>query len=131
MTSVTVHNPSSMFPPYSGYAHAVEVPPGARTLYISGLNGYERDGASMPADFEGQARLVWKHLGTALEAGGMSYVDLVQLRFYLAAAAFDPANVTLIQEHLGDHRACRTVVVQELLKPEWLVEIEAIAAKVD
>jgi enamine deaminase RidA (YjgF/YER057c/UK114 family) len=28
-------------------------------------------------------------------------------------------------------RSRRTVVVQQLLEPEWLVEIEAIAAKVD
>jgi enamine deaminase RidA (YjgF/YER057c/UK114 family) len=60
----------------------------------------------------------------------MSYSDLVFLRFFLASAADDPANVTLVKEYLGDHRSCRTAVVQQLLEPEWLVEIEAIAAKV-
>ena len=69
------YNPDSIFPPYVGYAHAVEVPPGARTLYVSGLNGYEQDGRTMPADFEGQARLVWQHLGAALAAAGMTYDD--------------------------------------------------------
>jgi 2-iminobutanoate/2-iminopropanoate deaminase len=129
--SVTSHNPSMMFPPYANYAHAVEVPPGARTLYISGLNGYESDGVTMPADFEGQARLVWRHLGTVLANAGMSYGDLVSLRFFLTSAADDPANVALLREHLGDHAAARTVVVQQLLEPEWLIEVEAIAAKVD
>jgi 2-iminobutanoate/2-iminopropanoate deaminase len=119
-----------MFPPYAAYAHAVEVPPGARTLYVSGLNGYEADGATVPTDFEAQARLVWQHLGHALAAAGMTYADLVQLRFYLASAADDPANVALIREHLGDHVACRTVVVQQLLEPEWRLEVEAVAAKV-
>ena len=131
MANIISHNPPGVFPPYAGYAHAVEVPPGARTLFISGLNGYELDGTTMPADFAGQAQLVWRHLGTILTAANMSYSDLVSLRFFLASAADDPANVTLIKEHLGGHRSCRTVVVQELLEPEWLVEIEAIAAKLD
>jgi len=131
MSDVISHNPPGLFSPYAGYAHAVEVPPGARTLFISGLNGYELDGMTMPGDFAGQARLIWRHLGTLLSAANMGYDDLVSLRFFLASAADDPENVALIKEHLGDHRSCRTVVVQQLLEPEWLVEIEAIAAKVD
>jgi RimJ/RimL family protein N-acetyltransferase len=129
--AVTAYNPATLFPPYTGYAHAVEVPSGARTLYVSGLNGYEPDGTSMPADFEGQARLVWRHLGSALASAGMTYADLVQLRFYLASAEDDPTNVALIREHLGDHVACRTVVVQQLLEPEWRLEVEAVAARVN
>ena len=39
--------------------------------------------------------------------------------------------MALIREHLGDHLACRTVVVQQLLEPEWRVEVEAVAARVD
>jgi enamine deaminase RidA (YjgF/YER057c/UK114 family) len=51
--------------------------------------------------------------------------------FFLASPADDPINVALIKEHLIRHRSCRTVVVQHLLEPEWLIEVEAIAAKVD
>ena len=131
MSMVTPYNPARVFPPYAAYAHAIEVPPGARTLYVSGLNGYEPDGRTMPPDFAGQARWVWRHLAEALGAADMTYADLVQLRFYLASAEDDPANVALIREHLGDHLACRTVVVQQLLEPEWRVEVEAVAARVD
>lgn len=49
------HNPADLFPPYRGYVHAAEVVGGARLLFISGLNGYERDGISMPESFEEQA----------------------------------------------------------------------------
>jgi hypothetical protein len=59
VAGIISHNPPGMFPPYAGYAHAVEVPPGARTLFTSGLNGYELDGTTMPPDFAGQAGLVW------------------------------------------------------------------------
>lgn len=127
--SITPHNPDDMFPPYAAYAHAVEVPAGARTLYISGLNGFEADGTTMPEDFEGQARLVWRHLASALAAAGMTYADLVSLRFYLADANDDPANVALIKEHLGDHVCARTVILSRLLEQTWRLEVEAIAAR--
>jgi 2-iminobutanoate/2-iminopropanoate deaminase len=128
---ITPNNPTAVFPAYRNYAHAVEVPVGARTRYVSGLNGYEADGVTMPADFAGQARLVLRHLGAILESAGMSYADLVSLRFFLASAADDPANVEILSAHLGDHVAARTVVVQQLLEPGWLVEVEAVAARVD
>ena len=44
---------------------------------------------------------------------------------------FDPANVpALLKNHLGADRAARTVVCARLLEPTWLIEVEAIAAKV-
>ncbi|MFC7360630.1 RidA family protein [Nocardioides astragali] len=129
--SVSAHNPISVFPAYRNYAHAVEVPAGARTLYVSGLNGYEADGVTMPSDFTGQAKLVWRHLGTVLASAGMNYADLVSRRFFLASSADDPRNVEILSAHLEDHVCARTVVVQQLLEPEWLVEIEAVAAKLD
>lgn len=129
--SIAAHNPAGVFAPYRSYAHAVEVPAGARTVYISGLNGFEPDGVNMPPDFESQAALVWRHLGTILESAAMGYADLVSLRFFLASAADDPANVDILSSHLDGHLAARTVIVQQLLDPRWLIEVEAIAAKVD
>ena len=123
------HNPSDVFEPYVNYAHAVEVSAGARTLYISGLNGYERDGRTMPASFEAQASIIWQHLARVLASADMTYADLVSLRFYLADPAFDAANVALVMSHLGEHRCARTVVCTRLLEPEWLIEVEAIAAR--
>jgi 2-iminobutanoate/2-iminopropanoate deaminase len=128
--AIRAHNPDSVFPPYRSYAHAVEVPPGARTLYVSGINGYDSTGAQLPADFEGQISNVWAHLGNILGAADMAYADLVSLRFFLTSAEFDPANVEAIGSHLEHHLAARTVVVQQLLEPGWLVEVEAVAAKV-
>jgi len=125
------YNPAEVFPPYVNYAHAVEVPPGARTLYISGLNGFDASGQTMPPNFEGQIANVWRHLGAVLASAGMEYADLVSLRFFLTSSKDDPANVQAIRAHLGDHLAARTVVVQQLLDPAWKEEVEAVAARVD
>lgn len=122
------HNPSQVFPPYANYAHAVEVPAGSRLLFISGLNGYEADGTTMPDDFESQAALIWAHMKEILAAADMTVENLVSIRFYLADPAHDPANVDLLKRNLGNHRATRTVVCAGMLEPGWLVEVEAIAA---
>jgi 2-iminobutanoate/2-iminopropanoate deaminase len=123
------HNPSDVYEPYVNYAHAVEVRAGARTLYVSGLNGYEPDGRTMPSSFEEQAALVWRHLERVLASADMTFADVVSLRFYLADPAFDAGNVAVLMSHLGGHRAARTVICAQLLEPEWLIEIEAIAAR--
>jgi 2-iminobutanoate/2-iminopropanoate deaminase len=122
------HNPSGLFPPYSNYAHAVEVPAGARLLFVSGLNGFEADGENMPEDFESQVELIWSYLECVLSSAQMSIANLVSLRFYLADAALDPANVAALKRRLGNHHAARTVVCAGMLEPRWLVEIEAVAA---
>jgi enamine deaminase RidA (YjgF/YER057c/UK114 family) len=53
----------------------------------------------------------------------------LSLRFHLADPAFDEANVALLMSHLAEHRAARTVVCTRLREPEWLIEVEAIAAR--
>jgi enamine deaminase RidA (YjgF/YER057c/UK114 family) len=122
------HNPPELFPPYANYTHAVEVAAGSRLLFISGLNGFEADGETMPPSFEAQAELIWSHLEKVLASAEMTVEDLVSLRFYLAEPAHDPDNVAVLKHRLGHHHAARTVVCVGLLEPGWLIEIEAVAA---
>ena len=63
MTMIS-HNPAGVFPPYRADAHATEVRGDARLLFVSGLNGYEVDGKTLPGSFDAQAELIWKNLGT-------------------------------------------------------------------
>ena len=122
------HNPPSVFPPYRAYSHATEVRGESRLLFISGLNGYESDGTTMPESFEGQAELIWKHLKTILESAGMSVKNIVSLRTYLANPSFDEANALMRVKHLGAHRPASTVVCCQLLEARWKLEVEATAA---
>lgn len=123
------HNPDGVFPPYRCYSHAVEVRGGSRLLVVSGLNGYQADGQTIPASFEAQGDLIWTHLGTILRSAGMDYPDLVSLRCYLADPADDEANVALRVKYLGTHRPALTVVCCRLLDPRWKLEMEAMAAR--
>ncbi|HEX7952453.1 MAG TPA: RidA family protein [Burkholderiales bacterium] len=126
--TIKKHDPKSLYPKYPGYAHAVEVAGSARTLYISGLNGYEADGKTLPESFEGQSELIWRHLKTILASAGMGIGNLVFLRTYLASPADMEANKAMRKKHLGDHEVGITVVAATLLKPEWKLEVEAVAA---
>lgn len=125
---VILHNPSGVFPPYRCYSHAAEVRGDARTLIVSGLNGYLADGQSMPESFEAQGELIWQHLGTILKGAGMDYHNLISLRVYLADPKYDEPNVQLRMKYLGTHRPAGTVICCRLLDPRWKLEMEAVAA---
>ncbi len=114
---VILHNPTGVFPPYRAYSHATEVKGDSRLLIISGLNGYEEDGTTMPDSFEGQAELIWRHLKTILSGADMTVKDIVSLRTYLADPAFDEQNALMRVKHLEGHRPASTVVCCQLLEP--------------
>jgi 2-iminobutanoate/2-iminopropanoate deaminase len=125
---IVPHNPPELFPPYRGYAHATEIKAGTRLLTISGLNGFERDGKTMPESFEGQAELIWQHIRKILASAGMDIPNLVSLRTYLADPKYDEANAQMRLKQLGTHRVASTVVCCQLLEPRWKLEVEAMAA---
>ena len=126
---ITLHNPENVFPPYRNYSHAVEIKVDSRLLIISGLNGYECDGKTMPESFEEQGELIWKHIGTILSSAGLNYQDIVSIRTYLADPSYDEANVKLRMKYLGNHRPALTVICCQLLEKKWKLEVEVLAAR--
>ena len=122
------HNPTDLFPQYNNYSHGVEVFGESRLLFISGLNGYELDGESMPDSFEEQARLIWNYIGKILESADMGYANIVSLRTYLAGPEFDEPNIAIRKEYLDDNEPSSTVICCQLLESKWKLEIEAVAA---
>lgn len=126
---VILHNPNDVYPPYRCYSHAAEIKGDSRLLIVSGLNGYQRDGKTLPERFEEQCELIWTHLGAVLRSAGMGYGDIVSLRTYLAKPEYREANTRLRMKYLGEHRPSLTVVCSQLLDPAWKLEMEAMAAR--
>ena len=111
------------------YSDAVEVPSGARWLFTSGTPGLAKDG-NLPDDINGQAEIAWAHILAMLAAADMTATDLVKVTHYLLKAEDIPAYVKVRARFLGDARpASMLLVVPELVRPEFLLEIEAYAAK--
>jgi len=60
----------------------------------------------------------------------MTLADIVKTTHYLTRAADIPAYAQVRARYLGDERpASMLLVIPQLVRPEFLVEIEVIAAK--
>ena len=111
------------------YGDAIEVAPNRRWLFTSGTPGMEAKG-EFPPDITRQAELAWGHIVTMLTAADMSITDLVKITQYLIRAEDIPAYVQVRSRMLGAARpASMLMVVAGLPRPEFLLEIEAVAAR--
>ena len=123
--------PPSLHPPFARYAHGVAVPAGARTVLSSGQLGIAPDG-TVPPDAEGQAAICFYNIAAILAEAGMGLADIVRINAYVTA-----------REHMAGYMAVRDrvvatpppastlMIVGGFTRPEFLVEIEVVAAKVD
>lgn len=123
-------NPADIVTPFNNaYSHGVVVPPGARVLHTAGQIGLRPDG-SLPADIEGQAEQVWQNLLAILRDAGMGVTDIVKLTAFVVGSENYPAYAAARTRHIGTHKPASTAIcVPALLKPEWLLEVEMIAAR--
>jgi 2-iminobutanoate/2-iminopropanoate deaminase len=122
-----MHDPPSVPPAVGQYTHGLEVPSGARLLFISGQIPVRSDG-TVPADFEGQCHAVWDNLLAVLASAGMRPENLVKVTTYLTRRDQAEVNGRVRRERLGDARPALTVVIAQTFAAEWLLEIEAVAA---
>jgi 2-iminobutanoate/2-iminopropanoate deaminase len=113
------------------YSDAVEIGPNMRWLFSSGTPGLAVDG-TLPDDIAGQTELAWRHILQMLERAGMTIADLVKVTQYLTRAEDIAAYAKIRKRVLGDIRpAFMLLVVPQLVRPEFLVEVEIVAAKAE
>ena len=124
-------NPESVAAPIvPSYTHTVEVPPGARWLAISGQLGIDSKGKLLEGAGK-QAVQAFRNVVACLEANAMDKQDLVKINIYLTDSRFIPDYRAAREEVLGDDTkpAATLVIVDGLASPDFLVEVEAWAAK--
>ncbi|MDX8500685.1 Rid family hydrolase [Mesorhizobium sp. VK4C] len=133
------------FQAHAPWAEAVEVPPGATFLFLSGQVPpplHEDSDPDNPASYgstEDQTRAVLTLVGRLLADKGYAMGDIVKMSAYLCA---DPARGSVLDldgfgaayreffSETGPLPARTRVEVRQLMSAAWLVEIEVIAAKV-
>ena len=130
--SIIRSNPSELGTP-PGYSQIVEVRAG-RMIFISGQTALDRDGNLVgKSNFAVQATQVFQNLSVALQERGCDPSNLVKLTVFLTD-----------MNHLGSYREARNrffasvappaapavtlIEVSKLYGPDFLIEIEAIAA---
>jgi 2-iminobutanoate/2-iminopropanoate deaminase len=124
-----IHNPKSVAAPIGTYSHGIETPPNARWLHVAGQIGVRPDG-SVPATIEEQTAVVWQNILAVLADAGMGIGDVVKITSFLTRFENFPKFAQVRAKYLGSHRPASTLlVISSLARPEFLVEVEAIAAK--
>ncbi|HTZ67751.1 MAG TPA: Rid family hydrolase [Roseiarcus sp.] len=122
-------NPNTIHPPFAAYAHGVEVAAGSRIVFCSGQLGIGRDG-TVPDDVESQARLCFRAIAAILGEASMSLADLVRLNAYVVSAQFLGGYMKVRDEFVSNPPPASTLmIVQGFARPEFKVEVEAVAAR--
>ena len=127
-TRTTRHINPPTLPVPRGYSHAVEVT-GGRTIYISGQIAVDREGRVVGAgDFPAQARQVFENLEAALAAAGAGFDDIVKVTIFMVDVSQLQAFRDVRDWYMtGEKPAASLVQVSQLVLPELMLEVEAIA----
>lgn len=116
-------------PPFSRYAHGVEVAADTRLLFISGQPGIRPDG-TLPDSEAGQHAQAWANILAILAEAGMGPRDLVEVTVYITTRSGVPIYRAERDRALAGHLCASTLVIAAgLANVDWLVEIAAVAGK--
>jgi enamine deaminase RidA (YjgF/YER057c/UK114 family) len=129
-SSIERINPPTL-PTPPGYSQLV-IASGGSTLYIAGQVALDREGKLVgPGDFAAQTAQVFRNLVAALEAGGATTRHLVKLNTFVTDLSALPEFRRVRDQFLDPaHPPTSTLVqVTRLFRPEFLIEIEAIALR--
>jgi reactive intermediate/imine deaminase len=121
-------NPDTIAPP-TGYTHVVETK-GSRTVYISGQIALDPQGKLVGEnDMQAQAEQVFKNLQAALASVGATFADVVKFTYFIV----DISQIQAIRDvrnryiNTANPPASTAVEVRQLFRPEFLLEVEAVA----
>ena len=108
-----------------GFCRARRV--GDRVL-VAGTAPIAPDGSVPPALVD-QAEVIWANIGAMLRDASMGPGDVVSVTTYVTPGQ-DLAGVMAVRDRAleGNLAASTLIVVAELARPEWLMEIAIIAA---
>jgi enamine deaminase RidA (YjgF/YER057c/UK114 family) len=125
-------NPESVFPSLEyGFSQAV-LANGRRTLYLSGQTAWDADKQIVgDGDLGAQARQAFLNVRRVVEAAGGTLDDVVSLRIYVVDYRPEHAGVVgsaLRECFSGPTKPASTWLgVTSLARPEFLIEVEAVA----
>jgi enamine deaminase RidA (YjgF/YER057c/UK114 family) len=122
-------SPPHIRPPFARYSHGVVAPAGARLLFTSGQLGVAPDDA-IPEDVEAQAVLCFENIQAILAEAEMSFADVVRFSAFVTDRAYFPVYGAVRSRYVaGDAFASTLIVVSGFTRPEFKIEVEATAAK--
>ncbi|WP_448951067.1 RidA family protein [Labrys neptuniae] len=122
--------PSSLRSPFARYSHGMEVPAGARLVFVSGQLGITADEV-IPEGAEAQARLIFKAIEAILADAGMTLADIVRINAYVTGREHMAGYMKARDAVVADPPPASTLmIVSGFTREEFKVEVEVVAAKV-
>ncbi|MFQ5895336.1 MAG: RidA family protein [Nitrospinota bacterium] len=109
-------------PPYS---------PGIRRgnlVFTAGQVALDREGKVVGSDIRSQTRQALQNVEAVLKEGGASLADVVKVTVFLTDMANFSAMNEVYREFFPEDPPGRSTVLGGLARPEFLVEVEAVAA---
>jgi enamine deaminase RidA (YjgF/YER057c/UK114 family) len=109
----------------------VVVATGGRLVFVAGQEPEdERGNVVGPGDLAAQARQVFVNLGRALAAGGATPSQVTKITIFVVhyQREYLPTIEQARADLFGDHKPADSLVgVEALSRPEFLIEVEALA----
>ncbi len=131
MPTIRASNPAQIHKP-NGYSHVVEITSG-KMIYISGQVALDVSGNIVgQGDYRAQLEQVFRNLKAALDSAGASFHNVVKLNYYIVdtVEASEFFAYREVRDQYVDTRnppAATVIVIRRLFRPEFLIEIEAVA----
>jgi enamine deaminase RidA (YjgF/YER057c/UK114 family) len=126
-------NPSEL-PDWSSLFSQVVIAEGSplRVIAVSGQVGVDRNQTiSGDGGFAAQLDVAFKNLIAALSAASCSVAEVVKLTIFVVGYSYEKAGVIreTLRRHFGSRPlpACSLIGVEALARPEFQVEVEALA----
>jgi 2-iminobutanoate/2-iminopropanoate deaminase len=124
-------SPKSLAAPLARYSPAIEVPAGARLVFVSGQLGIDAKGET-PESAEAQAELCFGAIRALLAEARMALSDIVRLSAFVSQEAYLADYMRVRDRHVGDPPPASTLmIVSGFSRPQFKVEVECVAAKAD
>lgn len=99
------------------------------SIFVSGQSGYQDTQGNLVEGIEAQMRNSLEKIREELDSAEASLKDVVKVLVFVKNAEDWPRMNEVYQEYFPEDRPARSAIVVELVKPEALIEIEAIAYK--
>jgi enamine deaminase RidA (YjgF/YER057c/UK114 family) len=126
--------PKGFGAPLGMYSHGVVAGAG-ELVVVAGQVGMTATGEVAANDVVAQTRQAFENVRAVIEAGGCSMRDVVRLQTFLTRAADIPGFMKARSEIFGEYfpdgvyPPNTLLVIHQLVRPDLLVEIEAIAVR--
>jgi len=134
--NIEILNPPGLGPAQGLYSQATLVPAGLDTYHIAGQLSVGKDGSIVGiGDFEALFHQIYTNLGDVLKALGEDYDSIIAMHTFLVHSQSIPKFMELRKALFStifkgpDYPPNTLLMVDRLVKEEFVIEVEAVAAK--